>query len=231
MPPRNPLISLSLPKIAYFRIGNFTVSELSFRMDNSYIFSLYDPAGTGSIKKPVNQWIGLSFTEVIHTIRLKLWMHSGDVAVIDEDGFFRITDRMKDIIITAGGKNVAPIAIESLIKEDPLISQVFVIGDRKKYLTAIITLDIEELMVRSRRLGLKGEYAQLASHPVIRQEVDNIIRQKNMKLARFETIKKFIILDRDLSIDSGELTPTMKVKRKSLYEKYSKLIDDLYADE
>jgi len=159
------------------------------------------------------------------------WMHSGDVAIIDEDGFFRITDRMKDIIITAGGKNVAPIAIESLIKEDPLISQVFVIGDRKKYLTAIITLDIEELMVRSRRLGLKGEYAQLASHPVIRQEVDNIIRQKNMKLARFETIKKFIILDRDLSIDSGELTPTMKVKRKSLYEKYSKLIDALYADE
>jgi len=159
------------------------------------------------------------------------WMYSGDVAEVDGDGFFKITDRLKDILITAGGKNVAPVPIESLIKEDPLISQAFVVGDRRQYLTALVTLDGEELRARARRLGLRGTYAELALHPVIRETVEKIIQEKNRKLARYETIKRFRILDHELSVESGDLTPTMKVKRRKIYATYADLIENLYPQE
>jgi len=158
------------------------------------------------------------------------WMKSGDVAVVDEDGYFLITDRMKDILITAGGKNVAPVAIESLIKEEPLISQVAVYGDRRKYLTALITLDPDELAERAKELNIWGSYRELVTHPLIRKLVEDIVAAKNRRLARFETIKNFIVLDRDLSIEDGDLTPTMKVKRKEVFKKYAALMDTLYAD-
>lgn len=158
------------------------------------------------------------------------WMHSGDIADTDEDGYFKITDRIKDILITAGGKNVAPIKIESLVKEDPLISQVVVYGDRRKYLTALITLDYDEIKERAKDLKIKGRYRELANHPLMNEEVKKIIERKNRKLARFETIKNFVILDHDLSIEAGDLTPTMKVKRKEVFKKYGKLMDELYSD-
>ncbi len=158
------------------------------------------------------------------------WLHSGDVAKIDEDGFVTITDRMKDILITAGGKNVAPIHIESMLKEAPLISQVVVYGDRKKYLTAIITLDEDELEVRANHHGLSGSYQQLTVEPIIQIEVENIVKEKNQELASYETIKKFIILDHDFSIENGLLTPTAKVKRKEVYKKYGNLVDALYQE-
>lgn len=157
------------------------------------------------------------------------WMYSGDIAKRDEDGFFRITDRIKDILITAGGKNVAPVKIEGKVKEDPLISQVVVFGDRKKYLTALITLDEEGLEEKARDLGLKGDYKELSQLPEIRAAVEEIIESKNSGLARYETIKYFHVLDHDLSIESGDLTPTMKVKRKVITEKYGPLIDKLYS--
>jgi len=156
------------------------------------------------------------------------WMHSGDVASMDADGFFTITDRIKDILITAGGKNVAPVHIEGIIKEDPLISQVAVYGDRRKFLTALVTLDEEELQERARTMGIKGAYDELSSHPFIRKEVEEIIARKNRQLARYETIKDFVLLDRDLTIEEGDLTPTMKVKRKEVFKKYGRLLDDLY---
>jgi len=159
------------------------------------------------------------------------WMHSGDIAEIDKDGYFRITDRIKDILITAGGKNVAPISIESLIKEDPLISQVVVYGDRKKFLTALITLDEEGLAERSKSLDIKGDYRELAGHPMIREQVRAIIEEKNQRLARFETIKAFHILDHNLTIENGDLTPTMKVKRKEIYRKYGDFFEKLYPQE
>ncbi|MCX6065147.1 MAG: long-chain fatty acid--CoA ligase [Chloroflexi bacterium] len=158
------------------------------------------------------------------------WLHSGDVARLDEDGYITITDRMKDILITAGGKNVAPIHIEGLLKEDPLISQVVVYGDRKKYLTAIITLDEDELKARAEKLGLAGSYQELAAESQIRAEVEDIVRLKNQELASYETIKKFIILDHDFSIEAGELTPTVKVKRKEIYKKYGAQVDALYQE-
>jgi long-chain acyl-CoA synthetase len=156
------------------------------------------------------------------------WMHSGDVAVADEDGYLTITDRIRDIIITAGGKNVAPARIEGLLKENPLVSQAAVYGDRKKFLTALITLDAEEAHRRAGLLGIGGGYAEIARHPLMREEVEKIIREKNEQLARYETIKDFILLDRDLTIEDGDLTPTMKVKRKEVFSKFGPLMDELY---
>ncbi len=158
------------------------------------------------------------------------WMHSGDVAVRDAAGFFTITDRIKDILITAGGKNVAPQHIEGLIKEDPLISQVAVYGDRRKFLTALVTLDPDEIVERAGKLGLKGSYGELARNPLMKKEVERIISEKNQSLARYETIKNFVVLDHDLSIESGDLTPTLKLKRKQVFQKYGDLMEDLYLD-
>ena len=158
------------------------------------------------------------------------WMHSGDIAEMDEDGFFTITDRIKDIIITAGGKNVAPVGIEGLMKEDPLISQVVVFGDKRKFLTALITLDDEGLEDTAKDLKLKGSYEELAKHPAIHEEVKKIVEERNKNLAKFETIKNFAILDHDLSIEAGDLTPTMKVKRKEILKKYGDLVAALYLD-
>ncbi len=158
------------------------------------------------------------------------WLHSGDIAIVDKDGFFTITDRIKDILITAGGKNVAPIHVESVIKEEPIISQVVAYGDRKKYLTAIITLDEEELTNVTNELGIRGTYQELVKHPIIQKKVEQIVEEKNEKLARYETIKRFIILDEDFSIENGYLTPTLKVKRKEVYAKYGSQLDALYRD-
>ncbi len=157
------------------------------------------------------------------------WLYSGDIAVKDEDGFYKITDRIKNIIITAGGKNVAPVRIESIIMEDPLISQVIVYGDRKQYLTAIVTLDEEGLMNTARESGLKGTYGELVKSTEIRKIVKSLINEKNTLLAKYETIKDFVILDHDLSIEAGELTPTMKVKKKEVFRKYGDLLEDLYG--
>lgn len=159
------------------------------------------------------------------------WMHSGDIAELDENGYFRITDRIKDILITAGGKNVAPVGIEGLIKTDPLISQVVVYGDRRKYLTALISLDEGEIVERAKELGIKGTYEDLARHPLMRKEVEKIIAQKNERLARYETIKDFVLLGRDLTIEDGDLTPTMKVKRKEVFKKYGEMMEALYPKE
>jgi len=156
------------------------------------------------------------------------WMHSGDIAEVDEDGYFTITDRIKDIIITAGGKNVAPVGIEGLIKEDPLISQAVVYGDRRKYLTALVSLDDEEIVERAKELRIKGTYEELARHPLMKNEVEKIIKRKNETLPRYETIKDFVLLDCDLTIEDGDLTPTMKVKRKEVFRKYGDLMEALY---
>lgn len=157
------------------------------------------------------------------------WLHSGDVGTLDEDGFLRITDRKKDIIVTSGGKNIAPQNIENLLKTDPLISQAFVYGDRRKYLTALITLAPEEIGRWARENGLSDtDPALLARHPrveaIMRQRVDAL----NRRLASFEQVKKFVLLGTDFSQETGELTPTLKVKRKVVTAKYGALLDALY---
>ncbi|MBI4411781.1 MAG: long-chain fatty acid--CoA ligase [Deltaproteobacteria bacterium] len=159
------------------------------------------------------------------------WFHTGDIGVIDAEGFLKITDRKKDIIVTAAGKNIAPQNIEGLLKTDPLISQVMVHGDRRKYLSALITLDKNEVIqyAKSNRISFQ-DYADLVENEKIYDLIKQRIEEKNRHLARYESIKKFAILKDDFSVETGELTPTLKVKRKFTSEKYKEVLDSLYQD-
>ncbi|MCA9522056.1 MAG: long-chain fatty acid--CoA ligase [Myxococcales bacterium] len=159
------------------------------------------------------------------------WLHSGDVGVIDEAGFLRITDRKKDLIITAGGKNVAPQNIEKLLKDHPLLSQAVVIGDRHKYLTALLTLDGEALKSFAKTHGVPQSPDEASKSRVVKETIQSHIDQVNAVLARYETIKKFTVLPADFSTDGGELTPTLKVKRKVVNEKYAEQIAAMYPAE
>lgn len=157
------------------------------------------------------------------------WMYTGDVGKFDEDGLLVITDRKKDLIITAGGKNIAPQNIENLVKTDSLFSQVVIIGDRRPYCVALITLNEEEVKRIAEEEGLSGKpYNEMIGAPAIMKRAEAAIAGKNSHLARYEQIKKFKILDHDFSQATGELTPTLKVKRKIVNQKYKNLIDEMY---
>lgn len=160
------------------------------------------------------------------------WFKTGDIGIIDEDGFLKITDRKKEIIVTAGGKNIPPQNIENMLKTSPFISNAFVYGDRRKYLTALVTLDEEEVnnYLRTRNID-HNPSIPLLSNPHVQKLIEQEIAQINANLARYEQIKKFRILDKDFGVDSGELTPTMKLKRRVIVEKYKKLLDEMYEDE
>lgn len=160
------------------------------------------------------------------------WFKTGDIAEIDQDGFIKIKDRKKDIIITAGGKHVAPQFIENLFKGDPLISHCLVYGDRRKFITCLFTLHKDGLkaFAEKNKLTFK-EVEELTEHPLVRQEIERTVNQKNEGLANFERIKRFALLDRDFTIEDNELTPTFKVKRKLVTEKYRQVLDALYPEE
>jgi long-chain acyl-CoA synthetase len=158
------------------------------------------------------------------------WLHTGDLGRLDEDGFLYITGRKKDIIITAGGKNIAPANLENGLKQNRWISQAVVIGDRRPYLTALITLDPEEAPALAQHLGLENsDPAALASEEAVRAEVQKAVDEVNSHVGSVEQIKRFAILDHDLSQETGELTPTLKVKRNVVHEKYAELVDATYA--
>jgi long-chain acyl-CoA synthetase len=152
------------------------------------------------------------------------WLCSGDLGAFDHEGFLSITGRKKDIIITAGGKNIAPKNIEAMLKQSPLVGEAVVIGDRRKYLTALITLD----ETAARKLVTTGDLHTAAE---IRSAIRVQIEEVNQQLARVEQIKNFTILARPFGIDSGELTPTMKLKRMLVVQKYAREIDSMYAEE
>jgi long-chain acyl-CoA synthetase len=157
------------------------------------------------------------------------WLHTGDIATIDDEGFVKIVDRKKDIIITAGGKNVAPQNIENHFKSSPYISQMMVYGDRKKYLTALFTLNQDEVIVYAKEKRIEyGDFAELTRHPEIIKLVECIVEEKNRDLARYETIKRFVILPHDLTQAANEITPTLKVRRKIVSAKYGHLLEALY---
>ncbi|HZA49565.1 MAG TPA: long-chain fatty acid--CoA ligase, partial [Myxococcaceae bacterium] len=144
------------------------------------------------------------------------WFHSGDIGEMDRDGYVRITDRKKDIIVTAGGKNVAPQNIENLLKTFALISQSMVYGDRRKYLAALICVNEEAArkVLADKGVTAPQAYAEVARRPEIREEVQKIIDQVNAEQPSYSTLKRFAIMDQDFTQESGELTPTLKVKRK-----------------
>ncbi len=154
------------------------------------------------------------------------WLLSGDLGSFDSDGFLTITGRKKDIIITAGGKNIAPKDIEAGIKDDPLVSEAVLIGDRRKFLTALVTLDPQAAAAYADAHGVTGPLHQSAE---IRRQIQSTIDSVNKRLARVETVKKFTILPRELSIETGELTGTLKVKRTTVATNFASEIDALYA--
>jgi long-chain acyl-CoA synthetase len=159
------------------------------------------------------------------------WLHTGDVGRIDNEGFLKITDRMKDIIITAGGKNITPSEIENQLKFSPYIADAVVIGDRRKYLTCLVMLDPETIAQYAQEQGVPfTNYASLCRAPPIQRLIAGEIEAVNKQFARVETIKKFRLIEQILTAEDEELTPTMKLKRSLVSRKYKELIDGMYAE-
>jgi long-chain acyl-CoA synthetase len=159
------------------------------------------------------------------------WLRSGDIGEIDEDGFLKITDRKKDLIITAGGKNVAPQRIEKILSTSRFISYVIACGDRRKYIAALITLDEGNIRAWARENGLgNASLEALAADERVQRLIESEIAERNAQLASFESVKRFRILPRDLSIETGELTPTLKIKRKAVQAQYADLIEEMYPE-
>jgi len=160
------------------------------------------------------------------------WLHSGDVGEFNEHGYLKITDRKKDIIITAGGKNIAPQEIENRLKsKHALISQVVVIGDKRPFLSALITLDEEKAPGWAKEQGIEGGIEDIANHERTLKEIEGAVNELNAGLAKVEGIKKFRVLERDFLQEENEITPTMKVKRKSINESYADVIEGMYDRE
>ena len=159
------------------------------------------------------------------------WFHTGDIGAIDDEGFLKITDRKKDIIVTSGGKNVAPQNIETALLADTMISQVMVYGDRRKYLTALVVPDMETLEKVATSKGIKySSLEALIDSEETYQLYMGRIERRLKDFARYEKIKKFALLKKELTIDAGEITPTLKIKRKVVVEKYKAILDAMYED-
>jgi len=157
------------------------------------------------------------------------WLKTGDLGSVDEEGYLSITGRKKDIIITAGGKNLTPANLENDLKQSPWISQAVMYGDRRPYPVALITLDPEEILPWAKQEGEPEDLAALAQSDKVRELIQGELDKVNAKYAQVEQIKKFAILDHDLSQETGELTPTLKVKRNVVNERYEELFNDLYG--
>jgi len=158
------------------------------------------------------------------------WLHSGDLGSIDRQGFLEITGRKKDLIITSSGKNITPVNIESELRDARYITEAVVYGDRRPYLVAMLTLDPDESVKLAERLGIGTDPATIAADPQVHAEIQKDVDAVNAKLARIEQVKRFAILDHDLSQEAGELTPTLKVKRAFVYDKYRDVFARLYAE-
>jgi long-chain acyl-CoA synthetase len=158
------------------------------------------------------------------------WLHTGDVGFVDNEGYVKITDRMKDIIITAGGKNITPSEIENQLKFSPYISDAVVIGDRRKYLTCLVMLDYDNVAKYAQDENVPfTDFASLCRTREITSLISSEIEKVNRDFARVETIKQFRLIDQQLTAEDEELTPTMKLRRKFVNEKYKVLIDGMYA--
>ena len=158
------------------------------------------------------------------------WLHTGDVGEILDDGSLRVTDRKKDLIVTAGGKNVAPQRVEAALRRSPFISHAMAYGDRRKYITAIVTLDMNHLREWAEGRGLgTASPDELAGRPEVHDLIRREIDAANRGLAPYESIKRFAIHPREFTVEAGELTPTLKIKRRVVAEKYGKILADLYV--
>jgi long-subunit acyl-CoA synthetase (AMP-forming) len=164
------------------------------------------------------------------TLDAEGWVHSGDVGEIDADGFVRVTDRKKELIITAGGKNIAPQHLEGKLKQIAAISQAVAVGDRRPYVVALLTLDPARVAAEAEKAGSPARTPEEAARsPEFRAYVEKQVEGVNAGLARYETIKRFALLPRELTVEAGELTPTLKLKRRVIHERYKDVIESLYA--
>ena len=159
------------------------------------------------------------------------WLHTGDVGMLDNEGYLRITDRMKDIIITAGGKNITPSEIENQLKFSPYISDAVVIGDRRKFLSCLVMIDYDNVAKYAQDSNVPfTDFASLCRTKEVNDLIGSEIEKVNANFARVETIKKFRLIEQQLGAEDEELTPTMKLRRKLVNEKYKVLIDGMYAE-
>ncbi len=157
------------------------------------------------------------------------WLHTGDVGELDPDGFLRITDRKKDIIITAGGKNISPSEIENRLKVSPYVREAVVVGDRRKYVTALIGIELDTVGNWASRRGLAyTTYADLSAKEEVRQLIDGVVREANAELAQVERIKRFTLIGKELDHSDGELTATQKVKRRAMEQRFAAEIEAMY---
>jgi long-chain acyl-CoA synthetase len=161
------------------------------------------------------------------------WFHTGDIGEVDAENFLRITDRKKDIIVTAGGKNVAPQNLENTLKTFPLVSQAMVVGDKRKYLVVLITVneEVARKVLADKGVSVPSSYAEVARHPEVQAAVQEVLNRVNAEQPPYNTLKRFAVMEADFSQESGEITPTLKVKRKFCSQKYAKTIDALYDNE
>ena len=167
--------------------------------------------------------------ETAAVFRADGWFHTGDVGEIDAEGYLRITDRKKDLIKTSGGSYVAPQHIENLLKADPFISQAVVEGERRPYPVALVTVNADELAALARAQGLGDKPAQeLVRHPAVVERVRRTVEAVNAQLASYAQVKRFAVLPGDFTQDGGELTPTLKIKRRDVRAKYADVIESLY---
>jgi long-chain acyl-CoA synthetase len=166
----------------------------------------------------------------VESVDTEGWMHTGDIGTLDDDGFLKIIDRKKELIITSGGKNISPALIEYELQRHPLIGQACAIGDRRNYVTALIVLDPEVTPAWARARGIEaGSLAELAGHPEVLAEVERDVAEANSHLARAEQVRRFRVLRCEWTAETGELTPTMKRRRRVITERYAEEIDRLYA--
>jgi long-chain acyl-CoA synthetase len=201
-------------------------SDIEIRVDNP------DINGVGEIVvRHPNMFLGYYKNPEASAADIKDgWMHSGDVGRFDASGYLCVTGRKKDLIITAHGKNISPQEIEGRLQLEPLVSEAVVIGDGRPYLTALLTLDADSMApwAEAHRKALDPE--ALAWDPDVRAEIQASVERVNATLSHVETIKKWRILPRDLTVASGEMTPTLKVRRKTIGEQYEDLVDEMYAE-
>ena len=159
------------------------------------------------------------------------WLHTGDIGSIDEDGFLSVVDRKKELIITSGGENISPAAIESLLVAHPLIGQALAFGDLRPYVVALLTLDGEVAPAWAKARGIEaGSVAELTAHPAVLAAVGEAVSAANERLARVQQVKRWRLLPVEWTADTEELTPTLKLKRRIVHAKYADDIDVLYAD-
>jgi long-chain acyl-CoA synthetase len=217
------------PALTFNRLDNFRFGsvgqavpgvEIRIARDGEILARGPNVATRGYLNKPA---------ATAETFDAEGWLHTGDVGWIDEEGFLHITDRKKEMIVTSGGANVAPQHVEDLLRRDPLIAQAMLYGDRRPYPTALIALDPDTLATFAREQGiLLTDYADLARHPAVIARVERAVEAANARLQSYARVKRFAAVPAPFTEEAGELTPTQKVKRRVVADRYRDLLESLY---